>query len=447
MNAKRKKACISIISASAIAISTMIFALSISSGYNDEPSLGKGFDGHTAECEWNHYSGKEANYATAGNKEFWACCTHPGNHVLVQPPEGHITDRGAFTGTLEAGDDRLLPKLMLGVVALDAETGSFRDTKGYAPSYDLSKGADENYGAYMQLDNWQCNTAKEQCWLTYSDTARTQSAIEAELGGEIVNFFFYIYNPLEEQFLMKIMFKSSSGPNPAINYNLSSKKWTKINVDFGHLDNGSYPALTSASQIGFTHVFSGNGQVVGSGWKFTSIYAEKAASGAIDPAPHGVVALDAQTGSFRDIKGYAPSYELSHDIDGLHGAYMQLDNWQCNSAKEQCWLTYSDTARSQADIETDLGKAVTNYFFYIYNPLEEQFLMKIMFKSSSGPNPNINYNLPSKEWTKIVVDYGHADNGSYPALTSASQIGFTHVFSGNGQVVGSGWKFTSIYAE
>ena len=225
--------------------------------------------------------------------------------------------------------------------------------------------------------------------------------------------------------------------------NLAAKAWTKISVNHGTW--GSYQC-TDPSKIGFDRWCSSNGEVVGSGFKVTSIYAEPVVAG-LDPAPFGVVALDAQTGYFRDTKGYNAPHTDSHGIDADYGAYIQIDDWACPSGANQCWITFSDTARDEADILADLGEAsITNFFFYIYNPLAESFTFKIMLKSSSGMNPNMNIACAAGEWTKVTVAYGQADNGSYPALTSPSQIGLTQVL-GNGVAVGSGWKVTSVYAE
>lgn len=161
----------------------------------------------------------------------------------------------------------------------------------------------------------------------------------------------------------------------------------------------------------------------------------------------GTVAWDASTGGLRDIKGYAPTYDLSNGVDAIYGPYMQIDNWKCKSGNTQCWVTLSDTAKSVAELETALGGSISTYFFYIYNPLSEAFSFRVMLKSSSGMNPNYNVNCAPRAWTRVSLAYNQADNGSYPALTTASQIGLDHVFSDAGATVGSGWKVTSVYAE
>ena len=330
----------------------------------------------------------------------------------------------------------------IGVVALDAATTSV-ENREYSPTFTVSKGVDEEYGSYVQLDDWACRSNQNRCWVGMTQTEPLQ-LVKARLGAEVASYYLYVYSPLDEDFELQIMFDHDYTNIGGLM--LHPHQWNRVEMTAttyrDHL-------LTEAHQLGFDHPFfgdGGNGSVMGSGWKFTSIYATPKGASPINPAPFGVVALDAQTGYFRDTKGYNAPHTDSHGIDEDYGAYIQIDDWACPSGANQCWITFSDTARSVADIEEELGKSITNYFFYIYNPLEESFTFKIMLKSSSGMNPNYNVACAAGEWTKVEVAYGHADNGSYPALTSASQIGLTQVL-GNGVAVGSGWKVTSVYAE
>ena len=331
------------------------------------------------------------------------------------------------------------------VTAIDATRTSV-ETREYTPTFDVSTGTDDVYGPYVQLDNWKCKDTQERCWIGFTQTTPL-GAIKAQLNVNFLSsYILYIYNPLNEDFSMMIM--CDNHYSNIATKTLKAKAWTKVEMTIGMY--GSYD-LQEAHQIGFDHNFgSEKGVSLGSGWKFTSIYADEAdfepPAPVVNPAPFGVVALDAQTGYFRDTKGYNAPHTDSHGIDDDYGAYIQIDDWACPSGASHCWLTFSDTARAVADIETDLGKSITNYFFYIYNPLAENFTFKIMLKSSSGMNPNMNVACVAGAWTKVTVAYGQADNGSYPALTSASQIGLTQVLS-NGAVVGSGWKVTSVYAE
>ena len=327
-----------------------------------------------------------------------------------------------------------------GTVAYNLKEGTIVQ-KIYSPTFDLKKGSDDTYGPYIQLDNWKCKDNQNRCWIGFSDGAVSLADIQTELGGNVGAYYFFVFNPLNEDFGIKLMIGSEYAEAKSVT--LTANSWNKVTMKTGEYSNGQ--TLTEASQIGIDHFFSEDGASMGSGWKISCVFAEKEQT--VNPAPFGTVAWDAQTGDLRDIKGYASSYDLSHGIDNTYGAYIQLDNWKCNSAKEQCWVTLSDTAVSVADLETALSGSITNYFFYIYNPLAEDFSFKIMLKSSSGMNPNKTVNCVAGAWTKVTIAYNQADNGSYPALTSASQIGITHVFSSNGQDVGSGFRITSVYAE
>lgn len=324
-----------------------------------------------------------------------------------------------------------------GAVAYNLKTGSVV-AKEYSPTFNQSKGFDETYGPYVQLDNWKCADNQNRCWIAFTGGLVPTADIETALGGQIGGYYMYIYNPLNEDFVINIILNASYVTAKAVT--LASKAWTKVSIDLGTYGSET---LATADSIGLDHTFASNGAEVGSGWKLTSIFAEKKA---VDPAPLGIVALDAQTGSFRDLKGYASTYDLSHGVDDTYGAYMKLDNWVCSSGNSRCWITFSDTAKSVDALETELGGSIGTYFFYIYNPLNADFSMSIMLKSSSGMNPNMNVTLVSHEWTRVEINYNQADNGSYPALTSASQIGLDHTFGSAGAEVGSGWKVTSVYA-
>ena len=328
----------------------------------------------------------------------------------------------------------------LGALALDTVNGAL-ENREYSTVYTQSKGTDATYGPYIQIDDWACAASQNRCWLGFASEALPEGQTRIQLeGAGIANYFFYMYNPLAEEFKIHLQFDHHYTDISTLK--LAPQAWTKVTVPHGAW--GSYQ-LTDPSKIGFDHFFTDNGSVCGSGFKVTSIYAEPVVPSA-NPAPFGVVALDAQTGYFRDTKGYNAPHTDSHGIDAEYGAYIQIDDWACPSGANQCWITFSDTARDVADIEADLGGAIQNYFFYIYNPLADSFTFKIMLKSSSGMNPNMTVACASHAWTKVTIAYGQADSGTYPALTSASQIGLTQVL-GNGVAVGSGWKVTSVYAE
>ncbi len=74
-------------------------------------------DVHGAGCHWNHYEAVAASKTSHGSKEFWACCSHPGSHVLESPAAGSVTEMGSFDAyldyfyPLDDGDDRYVAPL------------------------------------------------------------------------------------------------------------------------------------------------------------------------------------------------------------------------------------------------------------------------------------------------------------------------------------------------
>lgn len=333
------------------------------------------------------------------------------------------------------------PGKAIGVTALDAATTSV-ENREYSPIFTASKGIDAEYGSYVQIDDWACRSDQNRCWIGFTQT-ETLSLIKARLGAEIDYYYLYVYNPLDEDFGLQIMFEHDYTNIAGVT--LTSHAWTRIEMTLRAYGSD---VLTEAHQLGFDHPFfgeDGNGHVVGSGFKFTSIYASPKSSTPVNPAPFGVVALDAQTGGMRDTKGYNAPNNQSHGIDAEYGAYIQIDNWSCPSGGSRCWLTYSDTATSVFDLEVALGGEVVSYFFYIYNPLDTAFTFNLMLKSSSGTGRSVS--CAPHAWTLAEMPFNLADGGSYPALTLASQIGVDHTFGSNGAEVGSGWKFTSVYAR
>lgn len=411
------------------------------------------FDTYVADGDWHYRSfafSSVTGYVNIINEiGHLECSSLDIDNIAIVYDNGKLVYETFDDGLVLFGTPAQLQRVMIkseapeaskGALALDLVRGTL-ENKEYSPTYNLSKGVDATYGPYIQIDDWACNAGQNRCWLIFKSEALPESQIRRQLGGaEIDHYFFYIYNPLAVTFELKLQFDAHYTPITTVN--LAATSWTLITVNHGTW--GSYQC-TDPSKIGFDHFCANNGDVVGSGFKVTSIYAEPVVA-ALDPAPFGVVALDAQTGYFRDLKGYNAPHTDSHGVDETYGAYIQIDDWSCPESANQCWITFSDTARSVSDIEADLGTTITNYFFYIYNPLAESFTFKIMLKSSSGMNPNMNVACAPGEWTKVTIAYGQADNGSYPALTSASQIGLTQVL-GNGVAVGSGWKVTSVYAE
>ena len=177
-------------------------------------------------------------------------------------------------------------------VALDARTGGFETREYSATTFDLSRGVDAEYGPYMQLDNWQCGASAERCWLGFTG-AGSLGKLEAELGQEPLVYYFYVYNPTNDNFQLQIQ---NNHHYTAIAYKtLVAKAWTRIDVELSTLDNPK-----TAEMIGFDHNYgSEKGALVGSGWKFTSIYA------------HGVVDYYARLSAGTYSSSKSPLYSIA----------------------------------------------------------------------------------------------------------------------------------------
>ena len=534
----------------------------------------RGID-HDANCEWNHYNAVAATYAQHGSKEFWACCSHAGQHVLTAPSEGHITDIGPFVGdyfdNLDPLDDRYVERLpgnrfaridgggysgeeALLFTKLSYEnitnvsfkiriTGSYSDTwMGFGLSTsdnpDIYSGVLDGHGVNgskkdivhdvgdgqwhqeslavtgtgrlvfaCPISNVPAGTTIDfdDFVITYGggtvsenfeadNTIFNMEALQIDFGGEAVasgpqNSFvrmdvigwqdsMLLYSTAQYTNVSKVSFRFRHNGETfeqlwkSIGVNDTHSDWTGRR-DFDAANDGKWHEITvdGFSHNGYVgvcynmdHVIEAtmdvdditifyDGGVVTEDFEdennclFTLDASHAFFQKEVVNASLGVVAWDSATGGLRDIKGYAPTYELSTGADAIYGPYMQIDEWKCKSGNTQCWVTLSDTARAVAAIETELGSAISNYFFYIYNPLASAFSFRVMLKSSSGMEPNYNVSCAPRAWTKVVVAYNQADKGGYPALTSASQLGLDHVFSDAGATVGSGWKITSVYAE
>ena len=281
-------------------------------------------------------------------------------------------------------------------------------------------------------------------WLGFPQTASHDELVRGLNGEEPSEFYFSVYNSGANNVSMQLRYGKDDWTDRGT-YTFVAGQWTDFVVPFDSnitdLSKFSLNKWAPDDPDNQTVICDENTQLT-----FTAIRVRRTTPAA-NPAPFGVVAWDAQTGTLRDIKGRSNTATISHGVDDNYGAYIQADDWTCGSAGNLCWLTLSDTAKSISDIETELGGSITNYFFYIYNPLDEAFTFRMMLKSSSGMSPAVSITCAAKAWTKVTVDYGHTDSGSYPALTSPSQIGLDHQCANNGDSIGSGWKITSVYAE
>ena len=316
-----------------------------------------------------------------------------------------------------------------GVVAYNLQTGSIV-SKEYSPTFNQSKGFDDVYGPYVQLDNWQCADNQNRCWIAFDGGAESVSDMETALGGSIGGYYFDIYNPLTENFTLNIILGASYVTAKA--FTLSPQSWNRCEIALGAYDGGT---LATPDQIGLDHTFANNGAVVGSGWKITSLFAFRAPA---DPAPFGVVAVDAETTSL-ETREYTPTFDLSRGVDDEYGAYLKIDNWTCKSDQNRSWVGFTSSA-SITDLETALGGEVDSYFFYFYNPTESNLAFAV--QNNHHYTSIIYFTATAKSWTRIDVPLSKLDSPK-----TADLIGIDRTASANGEVIGSGFKVTSVYAE
>lgn len=160
---------LTIISAAAL-VSLSASAIVFSSRLGSPNSLTKATEvNHDANCVFNHYSAVDRTFSTHGSKEFWACCTHWGSHVLVDPSaiSSNITDKGALTGNafdeMSSDDDRYIPAINEGDALYDASTTDMVNMEGssYPFTCTTSRGVDETYGNYFKLSDVKSSKTSE----------------------------------------------------------------------------------------------------------------------------------------------------------------------------------------------------------------------------------------------------------------------------------------------
>ncbi len=533
---------LSLIGAGAIGIA---FAMTAVIGHNTGLFVGKGFDGHTAACEWNHYTEYAPTYEHAGCAEFWACCTHPGNHVLTAPESTHITDMGPYIGELEVQDDRYLPMLEGGnkyaqldvigwqddalLYSVNQYTGiqtvimKVRVVGEYNSWFAIGVGSDhsdwdghKNFTTGLDGE-WHIVTANiggldgyvnfcynldhvqeghidvDDITIITSDGVyfedfenNTLMALDAnhariaqvapgnrflrEDAAHIDNEEVLVYTAKQYTGVTNVSYKVRipegkgqwGGVAVASNlsiYNNTDPKypadgtWHSVSQDFGGLDGyvefcheqGNFVGPLDIDDVVITY---DGGKVAYEGFDGESIFRVRKAELATivlgEPGKEiGVTALNAVTTTVEN-REYSPLFTASKGIDAEYGSYVQLDDWQCASNQDRCWIGFTQT-ESLALINARLGGAeLESYYLFIYNPLDTSFSLQIMLDHHYT---NVSTaSLASKAWTKVTMPVGAY--GSY-TLTQAHQIGFDHPFGAGheGSVLGSGWKFTSIYAQ
>lgn len=556
---KNKKAFkIGLLSTVVVGMAIAVTAISMNHG---KLFMGRGVL-HDGSCQWNHYDEVAATYVSHGSKEFWACCTHPGEAVLEAPAEGTINDMGPLVGeyfdSLSAEDPRYIPMLEGGNKFARVDVIGWQDssllytTATYSSITSVSfkvrvtgelpdniwKGIafNNNHSDWEGIVNFSCAADGEwhditlapldkngyvclsynmdhviegatididdftivcgsgtitedfedmnNCIFTF-DGAHARFDGEPGYDGPTNTFARVNVKGWQDSSLLyttsvytgvtSVSFKARLiGDIPdsiwkGIAFNESHSDWEGIvnfscaldgewhDITLSPLDKNGYVCLSynmdhfiagAFIDIDDFKITTGSGSVFEDfedkdNCLFT--YDAEHVRLAKEPKPEepktlGVVALDARTTTVSS-KNYSPTFTVERGADEDYGAYFQLNDWQCNAGQNRCWIQVSQT-RLLADIEAELGEAVDSYFLYVYNPLETSFSLDLMLESYTKVS---SVGLAAQTWTKVTFPVGIAD--SHGSLSEAHQIGFDHICSNNGDFVGSGFKFTSIYAE
>ena len=544
---------------------------SFSSGVN--PFLGKGFDGHNSSCHWNHYNEYSATIYHSGCAEFWACCSHPGNHVLTAPSEGQITDIGYYTGALDSSDDRYIPKIErtnsyvsldnidwqstsllytpvqysnISSVTLKMRVSGSGDLTGIWTA--IGVGVDGAYDGdnpidphsdwhnlimfnYVNDGEWHLYTIKDlslasgyvnfchnldhpidatfdidDIRIDYNGTSVTETFEDennclftldqnhAHRNTEIKKNNYLRVDPkasYDDSALLYTLEQYTNVTNVSYSFranNVTTKKWQGVSVNSvafgvdqytnrfentGYADDGewhirSHDVSNKTGYVNFinecgnlvadsfdfdnivitynngqTKVFTfDDGEVLGTQAKYQRVtVVNEEYSNAL-----GVTALDANK-TVAENREYVPTFTASKGSDAQYGPYVQLDNWNCASNQNRCWIGLTQTT-PLAVTENELGTNVDSYWFYMYNPLNSEFEIQIMFEHNY--HAIARRTLAAHAWTKVELPVGSyiPEGKTTPVqLTEAHQIGIDHAFSSQGANVGSGWKITSIYAD
>lgn len=177
---------------------------------------------HGKNCLWRHYDAVSPTYEKHGSREFWACCSHPGNYSFMAPSEGEVTDEGAFAGSyfdaLEQSDERYIPSLYEGATKIYDMKDQTLIPQYYAPvSCTPSKGhIDPVIGDYSTLDIKESN--KEWLWFKPAEDLDLSS---------YQRVFFYIRS---NQTINDFSVHNSDYKAVLDNVTLEANVWTKISV-------------------------------------------------------------------------------------------------------------------------------------------------------------------------------------------------------------------------
>lgn len=178
---------------------------------------------HGADCLWRHYNAVSPTYEKHGSREFWACCSHPGNYSFVAPSEGTVTDEGAFAGayfdSLEQSDQRYIPSLYEGATKIYDMKEQTLVPQNYTPvSYTSSYGhLDSVIGDYSTLDIKESHN--EWLWFKPADENMDISSYQ--------QVFFYIRS---NQTINNFRVFCNNYNAVVDNVTLEANVWTRISV-------------------------------------------------------------------------------------------------------------------------------------------------------------------------------------------------------------------------
>ena len=199
-------------------------AISFSSGNGNTLVFGAQ---DTRTCQWNHYDAVLPTTTSHGSHEFWACCTHPGEHSLTKPTTGTIKHIGAFEGYdfagLSSSDDRYLPVLEE-VTNLDAVSPiTFSDLGNISDT--TTEVTDSHVFGRYDFDGKKAI----DLWIDYSYQV---------VGGDS-HFFVYLFNQYDEAGA-RIRIQNNRAEDDGINMALV---WTANNIGA----NSNYPTAPTTT--------------------------------------------------------------------------------------------------------------------------------------------------------------------------------------------------------
>lgn len=364
--------------------SAMAAAFSIALVANSQSNLiiGDASDVHNGNCNWNHYEKVDATYDHHGSKEFYACCSHPGNISFDRPSEGNIVDMGVFSGdyfdSLSSDDARYIPSLYEGMELLyDNQYNYLVPGQGSytPPSWTPSAGKlDSTYGYYCNLEINQTPAAEEWVWF--------KPAVQTNISSYKQIVFYMKSN-------QDVTIQLNGYDSAAINsgkYALVAGEWTKIvyNVSDG---------ATALDQIAPSFwIDAVRTDLV---WDITSIYGVPTSS-TTDSFDGMDLLYDCKEQVFVP-QNYTPT---SHEekcglLDSKYGYYSTINIKQLSGKNQDAaWFRVADSFA---------GISLTDYKEIVFYIKSNQKITNFNVRADSYDVVVSDTTLNENVWTKIVV--------------------------------------------